>query len=160
VSFCHHACCPSIWEATAGKGEQREELRDADTPELMEMLSGVREFRGVKGREYALTFILAVCVVALLAGARNYREIATVAAGISQRQLQLMGAEWDYFGNCYRHPRQTVIWTVLTSIDAAELDRITGDMAPRAGQEIQRRRRQVRMGNRHRRQGDARGVDG
>jgi predicted transposase YbfD/YdcC len=92
----------------------------------MEMLAQIQEFRGAKGREYALTFILAVCVVATLAGARNYREIATVAGGISQHQLWLMGAEWDYFGNCYRRPRQTVIWTVLTSIDAAELDRITG----------------------------------
>jgi len=126
VSFCHHARCSSILEAAAGKGEQGEELRDADISELMEMLAGIREFRGAKGREYALAFILAVCVVATLAGARNYREIATVAAGISQCQLRLMGAEWDYFGNRYRHPRQTVIWTILTGIDAAELDRITG----------------------------------
>ena len=50
----------------------------------------------------------------------------TVAAGISQHQLRLMGAQWDHFRNCYRHPRQTVIWKVLTNIDAAELDRITG----------------------------------
>jgi hypothetical protein len=92
----------------------------------MEMLAEIPEFRGSRGREYALSFILAVCVVATLAGAKNYREIATVAGRISQHQLRLMTAIWDYFGNCYRHPRQTVIWTVLTRIDAAELDRITG----------------------------------
>jgi predicted transposase YbfD/YdcC len=126
VSFCHHACCSSIRDSGARQGEQDEEFRDADISELMEMLAGIREFRGAKGREYALSFILAICVVATLAGAKNYREIATVAAGISQRQLRLMGAERDYFQNCYRHPRQTVIWTVLTSIDAAELDRVTG----------------------------------
>ena len=49
-----------------------------------------------------------------------------MAAGISQRQLRLLGAELDYFGNCFRYPRQTVIWTVLTNVDAAKLDRITG----------------------------------
>jgi hypothetical protein len=92
----------------------------------MEMLAEIPEFRGVKGREYTLSFILAVCVVATLAGAKNYREIATVAGRISQHQLRLMAAKWDYFGNCYRHPRQTAIWTVLTHIDAAELDGITG----------------------------------
>jgi predicted transposase YbfD/YdcC len=92
----------------------------------MEMLAEVPEFRGSKGREYALSFILAVCVVGTLAGAKNYREIATVAGMISQHQLRLMAAEWDYFKNCYRHPSRTVIWTVLTRIDAAELDRITG----------------------------------
>lgn len=90
------------------------------------MLAEIPEFRGARGREYILGFILAVCVVAVLAGAKNYREIATVAAGISQHQLRLLGAEWDYLGNCYRYPRQTTIWTVLTNVDAAELDRITG----------------------------------
>jgi hypothetical protein len=106
--------------------EQGEKSGDADISELMEMLARIREFRGAKGREYALSFILGVCVVGALAGARNYREIATVATRISQRQLRLMGAEWDYFENRYRHPRRTVIWTVLTSINAAELDRVTG----------------------------------
>jgi predicted transposase YbfD/YdcC len=126
MSFCHHACCSSIRDAGATQGQQGEHFGDADISELMEMLAEIPEFRGAEGREYTLSFILAVCVVATLAGAKNYREIATVAAGISQHQLRLLGAEWDYFRNCYRHPRQTVIWTVLTHIDAAGLDRITG----------------------------------
>jgi predicted transposase YbfD/YdcC len=126
VSFCHHACCSSIQGTGTRQGNLGEERGDADISELMELLAGIQEFRGAQGREYALSFILAVCVVATLAGAKNYREIATVAAGISQRQLRLMGADWDYFGNCYRHPHQTLIWTVLTRINAAELDRVTG----------------------------------
>lgn len=126
MSFCHHAFCSSIWDSGSAQGKQCAEFRDADISELMEMLAEIPEFRGAKGREYALSFILAVCVVAALAGAKNYREIATVADGISQRQLRLLGAKWNYFGNCYRSPRQTAIWTVLTSIDAAEFDRITG----------------------------------
>jgi predicted transposase YbfD/YdcC len=92
----------------------------------MEMLAEIPEFRGAQGREYALNFILAVCIVATLAGAKNYREIATVATGISQSQLRLLGAEFYHFGNCYRYPRRTVIWTVLAHVDAAALDRITG----------------------------------
>ena len=92
----------------------------------MEMLGRVPEFRGEKGRQYALTLILAVCVVATLAGARNYREIATVAEGICQCQLRVLGAEWDYFGKRYKCPRRTTIWNVLTNIDAAELDSVTG----------------------------------
>jgi predicted transposase YbfD/YdcC len=126
VSFCHHACRSSIRDSGAVQGVHGEEFREADISELMGMLAEIPEFRGVKGREYTLSFILAVCVVATLAGARNYREIATVAGMISQHQLRLMAAEWDYFGNRYRHPRQTLIWTVLTRIDAAALDRITG----------------------------------
>lgn len=90
------------------------------------MLAGIPEFRGAHGRQYALGFILAVCVVAVLAGAKNYRAIATIAAGICQRQLRILGAEWDYFSDCYKCPRRTTIWCVLTHIDAAMLDRITG----------------------------------
>ena len=90
------------------------------------MLRHVPDFRAERGREYDLWFILAVCVVATLAGARNSREIATVASGICQCQLMAMGARWDYFRKCYRHPRRTLIWAVLGNIDAAELDRVTG----------------------------------
>jgi DDE_Tnp_1-associated len=126
VSFCHHACCSSIRDSGAVLGKHGDGFRDADISELMRMLAEIPEFRGVKGREYTLAFILAVCVVAALAGAKNYREIATVAGRISQHQLRLMAAEWDYFGNCYRYPRQTLIWTVLTQVDVAALDRITG----------------------------------
>jgi predicted transposase YbfD/YdcC len=64
--------------------------------------------------------------VATLAGAKNYREIATVAQGICQCQLRVLGSEWDYFTNRYKCPRQTTIWHVLTNIDAAGLDSVTG----------------------------------
>ena len=60
-----------------------------------------------------------VCIVATLAGAKNYREIP-------QGQLRLLGAGFYHFRNCYRHPRRTLIWTVLTNVDAAAPDRITG----------------------------------
>jgi predicted transposase YbfD/YdcC len=126
VSFCHHAGCSSIRGASAGDGTECGNFPDADMSELLGMLLQVPEFRAKRGMEYDLSFILAVCVVATLAGARNSREIATVASGICQCQLMMMGARWDYFRNCYRCPRRTVIWRVLRKIDAAELDRITG----------------------------------
>ena len=109
-----------------GTGPDSGDFQDADVSDLLGMLRQVPEFRAEKGREYDLSFILAVCVVATLAGAKNSREIATVASGICQCQLVAMGAKWDYFRKCYRCPRRTLIWTVLEKIDAAELDRITG----------------------------------
>ena len=126
VTFFHHACHSSTRGPGAARGQQGGEFKDADISELTEMLARVPEFRGERGRQYALAFILAVCVVATLAGARNYREIATVAEGICQCQLRVLGAEWDYFGNRYRCPRRTTIWYALTGIDAAELDNVTG----------------------------------
>jgi hypothetical protein len=91
VSFCHHECCSSIRDVGAVQEKQGEELESADISELLEMLAEIPEFRGAQGREYALSFILAVCIVATLAGAKNYREIATVAAGICQRQFRILG---------------------------------------------------------------------
>lgn len=90
------------------------------------MLCEIPEFRAKRGRECDLSFILAVCIVATLAGARNSREIATVASGICQCLLMIMGARRDHFRDCYRCPHRTAIWRVLGNVDAAELDRITG----------------------------------
>jgi hypothetical protein len=126
VSFCHHSGYSSIQCTSTGAAGESTDLADARISELLDMLRQVPDFRAERGREYDLWFILAVCVVATLAGARNSREIATVASGICQCQLMAMGARWDYFRNCYRYPRRTVIWTVLGKVDAAELDRVTG----------------------------------
>jgi hypothetical protein len=126
VSFCQCACCSSIRNAgPAGEGDA-EGIRNADISELLKMLASVPDFRNEKGREYKLSFILGVCLIAILAGAENYREIATVAAHIPQDMLRIMGAEWNYFTRRHEHPHKTTIWLTITSVDAAELDAITG----------------------------------
>jgi predicted transposase YbfD/YdcC len=126
VTSCHHSAYSSIQGASDGVDADCADFPDADISELLSMLRQVPEFRAERGREYELSFILAVCVVAALAGAKNSREIATVASRICQCQLTAMGARWDYFKNRYRCPRRTEIWTVLGNVDADELDRITG----------------------------------
>lgn len=126
MSFCHHAGCSSIQVVPAGVAAECENFPNADISELLSLLGQVPEFRAKRGREYDLGFILAVCVLATLAGAKNYREIATVTSAICQCQLMVMGARWDDFRNRYRCPRRTLIWEVLSNVDAAELDRITG----------------------------------
>ena len=126
MTFCHHAVCSSIRGESDRARTGYPDIPDADISELLCMLRQVPEFRAKRGREYNLGFILAVCVVATLAGARNSREIATVASEICQCQLMIMGARWDYFRNCYRCPRRTAVWKVLRNIDVGELDRIVG----------------------------------
>ncbi|CAO5179168.1 hypothetical protein FAIPA1_430031 [Frankia sp. AiPs1] len=42
---------------------------------LLEMLRQVKDFRAARGKTYNLHFVLAVAVVATLAGAANYRQI-------------------------------------------------------------------------------------
>ena len=90
------------------------------------MLASVTDPRSPQGIQHALEFVLAVCVVAMLAGAKNYREIAGHAADIPQPLLKKLGAEWNWFRLRYKHPSESTIRNVLTRIDAAELDLITG----------------------------------
>ena len=53
-------------------------------------------------------------------------EIASYAADICQSLLKKLGAEWNWFTLRYKYPSKSTIRNVLTRIDAAELDRITG----------------------------------
>jgi predicted transposase YbfD/YdcC len=91
------------------------------------MLASITDPRSPQGIQHALVFVLAVCVVATLAGARNYREIASHAADIPQPVLKKLGAEWCWFMLRYKYPSESTIRNVLTRIDAAELDKITGE---------------------------------
>ncbi len=123
MQFCHSACGPSSPGACAAGNESTE---DADISSLLGMLASVADPRSPQGIQHALEFVLAVCVVAMLAGAKNYREIVGHAADIPQHLLKKMGAEWNWFRLRYKHPNESTIRNVLTRIDAAELDIITG----------------------------------
>ena len=88
MSFCHSACGPSNPDACAAGNES---TADADISGLLGMLASVADPRSPQGIQHALEFVLAVCVVAMLAGAKNYREIAGHAADIPQHLLKKMG---------------------------------------------------------------------
>ena len=123
MSSSHSACSPSSPDAGAAGNDGAE---DADISSLLCMLAAVTDPRSPQGIQHLLQFVLAVCVVAMLAGAKNYREIASYAADICQSLLKKLGAEWNWFTLCYKYPSKSTIRNVLTRIDAAALDRLTG----------------------------------
>jgi len=123
VSLSHSACGPSSPDACAAVYES---AADADISSLLGMLASVTDPRSPQGIQHALEFVLAVCVVATLAGAKNYREIAGHAADIPQPLLKKLGAEWCWFRLRCKHPSESTIRNVLTRIDAAQLDLVTG----------------------------------
>jgi predicted transposase YbfD/YdcC len=123
VSFSHSACSPSSPDARSAGNDGAE---DTDISSLLCMLAAVTDPRSPQGIQHLLQFVLAVCVVAMLAGAKNYREIAGHAADMSQSLLKKLGAEWNWFRLRYKYPSKSTIRNVLARIDAAELDRITG----------------------------------
>lgn len=123
MSFSHSACAPSSYDVCTAENKGTE---DTDISSLLGMLASVTDPRSPQGIQHALEFVLAVCVVATLAGAKNYREIAGHAADIPQSLLKKLGAEWNWFRLRYKHPSESTIRNVLTGISAAELDLITG----------------------------------
>lgn len=90
------------------------------------MLRSIDDPRGKKGRRHSLVFVLAVCVVATLAGARGYSEIARKAKDMPQSLLSELGAEWDWFRQRHKRPSKGTIRAVLSRIDAGNMDKITG----------------------------------
>lgn len=122
MPFSHYCRAPS----SSDSGTESADAENADISSLLEMLGAVRDPRDPRGRQYALAFVLAVCVVATLAGAKNYSEIARRARDMPQPLLEKLGAKWNWFKLRYQRPSMSVIRNVLTGIDGDELDTITG----------------------------------
>ena len=108
--FWHYCCAPSSSDSgtgAAGSGS-------ADISSLIEMLGTVWDPLGPRGRQYPLTFVLAVCMVATLAGVRNYAEIARRVRDMPQPLLKMLGEEWNWLKLRYQWPDMSVIRNALT----------------------------------------------
>jgi predicted transposase YbfD/YdcC len=101
-------------------------LLDADISSLLEMLGAIDDPRKEKGKQHPLVFVLAVCVVAALAGAKGYSEISRKARDMTQPLLGKLGAEWDWFRSRYKCPSKWTIRLVLSGIDGDHADKVTG----------------------------------
>ena len=99
---------------------------DADISSLLGMLGSIGDPRKERGKQHALVFVLAVCVVAVLAGAKGYSEIARKARDMTQPLLAELGAEWDWFRSRYKYPSKWTIRLVLSGIDGNHMDGVTG----------------------------------
>lgn len=99
---------------------------DCDVSDLLEALQAVRDVRKARGRVFKLTFVLAVSLVAVLAGAKNFREIGDHVADLSDSLLGKLGAKWCHFMVGFRRPSERTIRRILGDIDAGELDRASG----------------------------------
>jgi predicted transposase YbfD/YdcC len=120
--FSHCSCAQSNCTCPAS----REFWLDADISSLLEMLGAIGDPRRARGKQYPLAFVLAVCVVATLAGAKGYSEIARKARDMTQPLLEKLGAEWDWFRSRYKWPSKWTIRLVLSGIDGDHMDRVTG----------------------------------
>lgn len=121
------SCQPEGAQSSQRPDDETDYLADADLSDLLDTYRKVEEPRGRNGRQYELSFILGVCTVAMLAGAKRYSEIARKARGMSQRLLSKLGAEWNWFRKRYKCPSMATIRRVLCGIDAGMLDKAFGE---------------------------------
>lgn len=90
------------------------------------MLRRVKDFRNARGKVYDLEFVLAVAIVATLAGATNYRQTGSQAADMPQNLLAQLGAPYDHFRKRYTAPSESTIREILKEVDADALDLVVG----------------------------------
>jgi predicted transposase YbfD/YdcC len=93
---------------------------------LLNVLGLVPDRRGSRGKVYELVFVLAVSLVAVLAGASRFREIADQAADLPQSLMRKLGGRWCWFTRRFRAPSKDTVRRVLTNVDAAALDLAVG----------------------------------
>ena len=99
---------------------------DKEVPGLLEVLAQVPDPRRRRGRRFGLVFVLAVAVVCVLAGAKNFREIGDQAADLPQDLLAVLGGRPHPLHRKIAVASEKRIRTLLQALDAVRLDEITG----------------------------------
>lgn len=115
-----------VWQEFSSASTPADGEQECDISSLLEMLETVPDQRKSRGKRYELQFILAVSLVATLAGASNFRQIRDLAADMPPLLLEKLGGKWCYFRRRFGYPSERTIRRVLQGIDAAALDRIVG----------------------------------
>ena len=90
--------------------------------ELYRLFAQMADPRKARGIRHHLATVLTVMVFAVLAGARNYREIGDRAADLPEVLLVPAGARVDPRGGMVRAPSGSTIRRVAESIDAQAAD--------------------------------------
>jgi predicted transposase YbfD/YdcC len=99
---------------------------DEQVPGLLEVLAQVTDPRRKRGRRFTLVFMLAVVVVCVVAGAKNFREIGDQAADLPQDLLAALGGRPHTLWRKIIVPSEKRIRTLLQALDAAALDAVIG----------------------------------
>lgn len=112
---------PGAVEESSARGEE-----DLNITSLLDMLGKLADPRKQRGKRHGLVFLLACAVIAVLAGASNYRQIASQAKDLPQSLLARLGARYSWFSRRYSAPSAATVRRVVQRIDAAALDLLIG----------------------------------
>lgn len=102
-------------------------LSEADAESLLERLAKIRDPRFLRGRRHNLRSVLAVCVCAVVSGARGATAIAEWAHRASQSLLARLRCRIDPATRRLIPPSVSTIQRVLRQLDVGDLERVLGD---------------------------------
>lgn len=121
----------AAWEATP---PPQSDLRVPQISTLLEVFQAVPDPRRPQGRKHRAGSVLACAAIGVLAGARTYADLATVAAQLSQPQLRALRCYRPALTARYEAPSESTLWRVLSRVSAEDLDRRLGQwLARQAG---------------------------
>lgn len=98
---------------------------DHNISRLLEMLGKLADPRSPQRKRHKSGIHSACAVVAMLAGACNYRQLGSQAADLPQSLLTKLGTKWNWFRRRYDWSSESTLRRVLRSIDASALDLLT-----------------------------------
>jgi predicted transposase YbfD/YdcC len=99
-----------------------DQIAEFDISNLLNKIGRILDTRGSRGKVYVQSYVLAITIVAMLAGGTKIASIARWTRRIPQPMLAVLGAPYCYFLERYRTPSEKVIGTILRRIDVAALD--------------------------------------
>lgn len=101
--------------------------------ELLAALARVPDGRGRRGRRHTQVSILAMAVLAVMAGCRSFRAIADFVAGLEPEILARLGCRRQPHTGAFQPPSEPTIRRALQRVDAEALDRVVGAFLSRLG---------------------------
>jgi hypothetical protein len=100
----------------------RTELPAPQLASLLEVFWALPDARRKQGRRHRVGCVLACAAAAVLAGARTYADLATVAGQFNQGQLRRVRAWRNPKTGRYEPPSEATFWRVLSEVPAQTLD--------------------------------------
>jgi hypothetical protein len=104
----------------------RTDLSAVELSGLLDLFWVLPDGRRAQGRRHRVGCVLACAAAAVLAGARTYADLATVADQFGQGQLRAVRAWRNKKSGHYEPPSEATFWRVLSEVPAQTLDDALG----------------------------------
>ncbi|NKB16465.1 MAG: ISAs1 family transposase, partial [Sphingomonadales bacterium] len=122
---------PAPWSDWIGAAPCRNELTGQQLVSLVDLFWQMPDARSRIGRRHWIGSVLAVAAVAVLAGARTYKDMADVAAHLLPGQLRVLRTWRDPKTKRHMPPSESTLWRVLSQVDIERFEQMIGSYIER-----------------------------